>query len=147
MCVLYRCCVFCLNFQVESRLCAEQIFRHVTPGGQFSKIFMMFSIFFSISLMQENRSLSTDIKPNVMVGLGQLLWERLEFYFAMILNAFFIFSSTQLCVLRPLTMMKNKKIKTRLKLLQNKIPNAPIRVGLSGLIYSLFLLVGSVRMT
>ena len=25
---------------------------------------------------------------------GQLLWERLEFYFAVILNAFFIFSST-----------------------------------------------------
>ena len=49
----------------------------------------------------------------------------------MILNAFFIFSSTQLFVLRPFTMMKKKKIKTRLKLLQNKIPNAPIRVGLS----------------
>ena len=65
------------------------------------------------------------------MALGQLLWERLEFYFAMILNAFFIFSSTPLCVLRPSAMMKNKKIKTRLKLLQNKIPNAPIRVGLS----------------
>ena len=64
--------------------------------------------------------------------LGQLLWERLEFYFAMILNAFFIFSPTQLCVLRPFTMMKSKKIKTRLKLLQNEIPNAPIRVRLSG---------------
>ena len=80
-------------------------------------------------------------------SVDAFLWERLEFYFAMILSASFIFSSTQLCVLRPFTMMKKKKMKARLKLLQNKIPNAPIRVGLSGLIYSLFLLVGSVRMT
>ena len=43
---------------------------------------------------------------------------------------FFIFCSTQLCVLRPFTMMKKKKRKTRLKLLQNKILNAPMRVGL-----------------
>ena len=70
------------------------------------------------------------VGASIGVGSGQLLWERLEFYFAISLNAFFIFSSTQLCVLRPFTVMKKKKRKTRLKLLQNKIPNAPIRVGL-----------------
>ena len=52
----------------------------------------------------------------------------------MILDAFFIFSSTQLCVLRPFNMMTKKKIENCLKLLQNKIPNAPIRVGLRPLL-------------
>ena len=41
------------------------------------------------------------------------------------------FSSTmQLWVLCPFTVMAKTKKKTRLKLLQNKITNAPIRVGL-----------------
>ena len=51
-------------------------------------------------------------------------------YFIVILNAFFFSSSTQLCVSYPFTMMTKKNKKKHLKLSQNKILNAPIRVGL-----------------
>ena len=43
---------------------------------------------------------------------------------------FFFCFHTAVCF-APVHDDEKKKIKTRLKLLQNKIPNAPIRVGLS----------------
>ena len=62
--------------------------------------------------------------------LGQLLWERLEFYFATISNEFLSFYFSSWWTGAKHTAVWKKKLKRRLKSLQNKIPNSPIRVGL-----------------